>query len=47
MKKTIPTEGHIAFVLRQAASGRSVGEITRKMGVSDVTFDRWKKLYAN
>ena len=24
-----------------------VGEITRKMGVSDVTFDRWKKLYAN
>jgi putative transposase len=41
------TEGQIAFALRQAASGTPVSEITRKMGVSDVTFYRWRKLYAN
>jgi putative transposase len=41
------TEAQIAFALRQAASGTPVSEITRKMGVSDVTFYRWRKLYAN
>ena len=46
MKKRF-TEAQIAFALRQAASGTPVSEITRKMGVSDVTFYRWKKLYAN
>jgi putative transposase len=46
MKKRF-TEAQIAFALRQAASGTQVGEISRKMGVSDVTFYRWKKLYAN
>ena len=46
MKKRF-TPAQIAFALRQAASGTSVSEITRKMGVTDVTFYRWKKLYAN
>jgi hypothetical protein len=46
MKKRF-TETQIAFALRQTASGTPVSEITRKMGVSDVTFYRWKKLYAN
>ena len=46
MKKRF-TEGQIAFALRQAVSGTPVGVITRKMGVSDVTFYRWKKQYAN
>ena len=46
MKKRY-TEAQIAFALRQAASGTPVGEITRKMGVTDVTFYRWKKIYAN
>jgi putative transposase len=46
MKKRF-TEAQIAFALRQAASGTSVSEITRQMGVSDVTFYRWKKIYAN
>jgi putative transposase len=41
------TEGQIAFALPQAASGTPVSEITRKMGVSDVTFYRWRELYAN
>ena len=41
------TRAQIAFALRQAASGTPISEITRKMGVTDVTFYRWKKLYAN
>jgi putative transposase len=46
MKKRY-TPAQIAFALRQAASGTPISEITRKMGVTDVTFYRWKKLYAN
>jgi putative transposase len=46
MKKRY-TEAQIAFALRQAASGMPVSDITRKMGVTDVTFYRRKKLYAN
>jgi putative transposase len=45
MKKRF-TERQIAFALRQAASGTPVAEITRKMGVSEGTFYRWKKRYA-
>jgi len=46
MKKRF-TEAQIAFALRQAASGTPVNEITRKLGISEVTFYRWKKTYAN
>lgn len=45
MKKRY-TETQIAFALRQAASGTTVAEITRKMGVTEQTFYRWKKQYA-
>lgn len=45
MKKRF-TEPQIVFALRQASSGTPVAEITRKMGVSEPTFYRWKKLYA-
>jgi putative transposase len=45
MKKRF-TEQQIAFALRQAASGTPVVEITRKMGVSEATFYRWKKQFA-
>jgi putative transposase len=45
MKKRY-TEAQIAFALRQAESGTPVAEIVRKMGVSDMTFYRWKKQYA-
>lgn len=45
MKKRF-TEQQIAFALRQAASGTPVTEITRKMGVSEATFYRWKKQFA-
>jgi putative transposase len=46
MKKSRFTEEQIAFALRQAESGVSIVEVCRKMGVSEQTFYRWKKLYA-
>ena len=46
MKKKQFTEAQIAFALRQAESGTPVAEIIRKMGVSEVTFYRWKKKFA-
>ena len=45
MKKKQFTEGQIAFALRQAESGTPVAEIIRKMGISEVTFYRWKKKF--
>ena len=46
MKRKRFTEAQIAFALRQAESGTPVAEIIRKMGISEVTFYRWKKKYA-
>jgi putative transposase len=46
MKKSKFTEQQIAFALRQAESGVSIEEITRKMGVTEATFYRWKKRFA-
>ncbi len=45
MKKSKHTEEQIAFALRQAESGTTVGEICRKMGISEATFYNWKKKY--
>lgn len=45
MKKKQFTEAQIAFALRQAESGTPVAEIIRKMGISEVTFYRWKKKF--
>ena len=45
MKKKQFTEAQIAFALRQAESGTPVAEIIRKMGISEVTFYRWKKRF--
>ena len=45
MKKRF-TEAQIVFAPWQASGGTSVAEITRKMGISEPTFYRWKKLYA-
>jgi len=45
MKKKF-TEAQIAFALRQAESGTPMAEIIRKMGISEVTFYRWKKKFA-
>ncbi|QDT44279.1 Transposase [Gimesia alba] len=46
MKRKRFTEEQIAFALRQAESGTPVVEVTRKMGISEQTFYRWKKKFA-
>ena len=46
MKKSNFSEEQIAFALRQAELGTPVIEITRKLGISEQTFYRWKKKYA-
>ena len=45
MKKSRYTDEQIAFALRQAETGTTVKEVIRKMGISEQTFYRWKKLY--
>ncbi len=40
------TEEQIITALQQAESGEKVGEICRKMGVSQATYYAWKKQYA-
>ncbi|SUG33023.1 transposase subfamily protein [Salmonella enterica subsp. arizonae] len=43
MKKTRYTEEQIAFALKQAETGTRVGEVCRKMGISEATFYNWKE----
>lgn len=45
MKKSKFTEQQIAFALQRAEAGTSVEDVCRKMGVSQATFYRWKKVY--
>jgi len=45
MKKLRFSEEQIAFALRQVESGTPISEITRKMGIAEQTFYRWKKKY--
>jgi len=46
MKRKRYSEAQIAFALRQVESGTPVAEIIRKMGISEMTFYRWKKKFA-
>ena len=46
MKRKRFSEEQIAFALRQAEAGSSVGEVCRKLGISESTFYRWKKHFA-
>ena len=46
MKRSRYTNEQIACALRQAESGTPVGEVCRKMGISEQTFYRWKRKYA-
>lgn len=46
MKRKRYTEEQIAFALRQAEAGTPVVEVTRKMGITEQTFYRWKKKFA-
>ncbi len=45
MKKSRFTEEQIAFALRQGDLGTAVGEICRKLGISEATYFRWRQKY--
>lgn len=45
MKRTKFSEQQIAFILRQAEEGVPVGEVCRKVGISEQTYYRWRKRY--
>jgi putative transposase len=45
MKKRFSVE-QIVAVLKQAEMGLSVADLTRRIGISEQTFYRWKKQYA-
>jgi len=46
VKKGRYTEEQITYALKQAETGVPVAEVLRRMGISEQTFYRWKKLYA-
>ena len=43
---TTDEEEQISYALRQAETGTPVAEVIRRIGISEQTFYRWKKLYA-
>lgn len=45
MKKSRFSEEQIVGVLKEAEAGVPVGELCRRLGVSTVTFYRWKAKY--
>jgi len=45
MKRSKFSEQQIAFILRQAEEGVPIGEVCRKVGVSEQTYYRWRKRY--
>jgi putative transposase len=45
VKKSRYTEEQIAYAMKQAETGTPVAEVIRRMGISEQTFYRWKKLY--
>jgi hypothetical protein len=45
MRKSKFTEEQIAMALRQGEAGTPVADICRKLGISQATFYRWKKVY--
>lgn len=46
MKRKRFTEEQIAYALREADSGKTVGEVCREVGVSQNTFYTWRRKYA-
>ena len=45
MKKSQFSEAQIAYALHQHEGGMRVAEVTRRLGVSEQTFYRWKKKF--
>lgn len=46
MRKSRFTEEQVAGAVKQAESGIPVAEICRRMGITEVTFYRWRKQFA-
>ena len=44
-RKRLPEE-QVAYALREADSGKTVGEVCREVGVSQNTFYTWRRKYA-
>jgi len=44
VKKSRYIEEQIAFALKQAETGTPVAKVTRRMGVSEQAFYRWKQV---
>src|SRR3954452_12615265 len=45
MRKSQFTEQQVVAALRQEENGIPVGEVCRKLGISEQTFYRWKRKY--
>lgn len=45
MRKSKFTEEQVAMALRQHEAGTTVGEICRKLEISETTFFRWQKRF--
>ena len=45
MKRSKFFDGQIALALRQIEEGVTVGEICRKLGITEQTYYRWRKKY--
>jgi len=47
MKTSMCSEEQIATALRQVDAGAPVPEVTPKLGISDATYDVWRKRYGS
>ena len=47
MRKSKFTEAQVSAALRECASGTPVGQVARKLGVSEQTLYIWKKKYGS
>ncbi len=46
MRQSRFTQEQIVAILNQSENGISISDLTRKLGISEVTFYRWKKKYS-